>query len=62
MYDHTSYSKRTDQTGKVANPARCQLNRKTDFSMPALASQNLVSRDGFGRLSITVGLSPTLYC
>ena len=30
MYDHTPYSKSSskDQLGKVANPARCQLNRE----------------------------------
>ena len=32
-----------DQTGKVANPARGQLNKESPF-----APENLVSRDGFG--------------
>ena len=35
-----------DQTGKVANPARGQLNRENEFS--AFAPENLVPRDGFG--------------
>ena len=35
-----TYSKSMDQPGKVANPARGQLNR--------FAPENLVSRDGFG--------------
>ena len=32
MYGHT-YSKSMDQPGKVASPARGQLNRKNDFSV-----------------------------
>ena len=32
MYGHTSYSESTDQPGKVANPARGQLNRKHIYS------------------------------
>ena len=30
MYGHTSYSKIIDQPGKVASPARGQLNRKNE--------------------------------
>ena len=30
MYDHT-YSKSMDQPGKVANPARGQLNRENEY-------------------------------
>ena len=30
MYDHT-YSKSMDQPGKVANPARSQLNRENEY-------------------------------
>ena len=37
-----------DQSSKVANPACGQLNRENEFSLSALASGNLVSRDGFG--------------
>ena len=38
-----------DQPGKVANPARGQLNRKImNNSLSAFAPENLVSRDGFG--------------
>ena len=38
-----------DQPGKVANPARGQLNREIDlFPLSAFAPENLVSRDGFG--------------
>ena len=39
-----------DQPGKVANPARGQLNRENEYciSLSAFAPENLVSRDGFG--------------
>ena len=38
-----------DQAGKVANPARGQLNRaKMNISLSPFALENLVSRDGFG--------------
>ena len=37
-----------DQLGKVANPARGQLNRKMNISLSAFAPENLISRDGFG--------------
>ena len=38
-----------DQPGKVASPARGQLNRKNEYSQSALfVPENLVSRDGFG--------------
>ena len=43
-----TYSKGKDQPGKVANPARGQLNRENVFSLSAFAPENLVSRDGFG--------------
>ena len=43
------YSKSVDQPGKVANPARGQLNRE-NISLSAFAPENLVSRDGFGSL------------
>ena len=46
MYGHT-YSKSVDQPGKVANPARGQLNRENIF-LSAFASEYLVSRDVFG--------------
>ena len=42
-----------DQPGKVANPARGQLNRENEYSsisLSAFAPENLVSRDGFGSL------------
>ena len=46
---YTRYdSDSSDQPGKVANPARGQLNRENDFSLPWVAPENLVSRDGFG--------------
>ena len=49
MYGHT-FSKSIDQPGKVANPARGQLNRKNEFfiSLSAFAPENLISWDGFG--------------
>ena len=39
-------SKSMDQPGKVANPARGQLNRENEHF--AFAPENLVSRDGVG--------------
>ena len=47
MYGPT-YSKSMDQPGKVASPARGQLNKKTNISLSAFVPENLVSRDGFG--------------
>ena len=37
-----------DQPGKIANPARGQLNRE-NVSLSPFAPDNLVSRGGFGR-------------
>ena len=48
MYGYT-YSQSMDQPGKVASPARGQLNRETmNISLSAFVPENLVSRDGFG--------------
>ena len=48
IYGHT-YSKSMDQPGKVANPARGQLNSgEMHISLSAFAPENLASRDGFG--------------
>ena len=47
MFGHT-YSKSMVQPGKVANPARSQLNRKKIIILSAFASEDVVSRDGFG--------------
>ena len=38
-----------DQPGKVANPARGQLNRDNDIPLSPCVPENLVSRDGFSR-------------
>ena len=38
-----------DQPGKVANPARGQLNRKNNIPLSPCMPENLVSRDGFSR-------------
>ena len=39
-----------DQPGKVANPARGQLNRgKINIPLSPCVAENLVSRDGFSR-------------
>ena len=38
-----------DQPGKVANPARGQLNRENNIPLSPCVSENLVSRDGFSR-------------
>ena len=43
-----TYSKSKDQPGKVANPARGQLNKEMNNSLSPFAPMNLVSRDGFG--------------
>ena len=40
-YGHT-YSKSMDQPGKVASPARGQLNRKMNISLSAFVPENLV--------------------
>ena len=51
MYRHT-YSNSVDQPGKVASPARGQLNGENEYSSISLSAllvpENLVSRDGFG--------------
>ena len=47
MYGHT-YSKSVDQAGRVANPARDQLNREINISLSEFAHENLASRDRFG--------------
>ena len=37
-----------DQPGKVANPARSQLNKEMSISLSAFAPENLVSLGGLG--------------
>ena len=37
------------RVGKVANPARGQLNRENEYSPIPYVPENLVSRDGFSR-------------
>ena len=64
-----------DQPGKVANPARGQLNRENNIPLSPCVPENLVSRDGFSRpvprqpahlhaqAEYNVGEKPTvLYC
>ena len=41
-YGHT-HSKSMDQPGKVANPARGQLNRENNIPLSAFVPENLVS-------------------
>ena len=48
MHDTHVCTLSMDQPGKVANPARGQLNREISISLSAFAPENLVSRDGFG--------------
>ena len=43
MYGHT-FSKSIDQPGKVANPARRQLNRENEFPCPC-SRQRIWSRE-----------------
>ena len=38
-----------DQPGKVANPARGQLNRENNIPLSPCVPENLVSQDGFSR-------------
>ena len=38
-----------DKPGKVANPARGQLNRENNIPLSPCVPENLVSRDGFSR-------------
>ena len=38
-----------DHPGKVANPARGQLNRENNIPLSPCVPENLVSRDGFSR-------------
>ena len=38
-----------DQPGKVANPARGQLNRENNVPLSPCVPENLVPRDGFSR-------------
>ena len=38
-----------DQPGKIANPARGQLNRENNTPLSPCVPENLVSRDGFSR-------------
>ena len=38
-----------DRPGKVANPARGQLNRENNIPLSPCVPENLVSRDGFSR-------------
>ena len=48
MYGH-HIQQSMDQPGKVANPARGQLNREKIFPLSPCVPENLVSRDGFSR-------------
>ena len=50
MYGHHIYiAEYMDEPGKVANPARGQLNRKNDIPLSPYVPESLVSRDGFSR-------------
>ena len=56
MYVGSSHIARSmDQPGKVANPARGQLNRENNSPLSPCVPENLVSRDEF-----TVYSTPTL--
>ena len=46
MYGLTC-NKSKDQPGKVANPARGQLNRENNISLSPFAPENMISQDGF---------------
>ena len=49
MYVWSSLIESVDQPGKVANPARGQLNRENEMSLSSFVPVNLVSREGLGR-------------
>ena len=49
MYVWSSHIAEYDQPGKVANPARGQLNRENNIPLAPCVPENLVSRDGFSR-------------
>ena len=49
MYVWSSHIAEYDQPGKVANPARGQLNRENNIPLSPCVPENLVSRDGFSR-------------
>ena len=48
MYGH-HIQQIMDHPGKVANPARGQLNRENNIPLSPCVPENLVSRDGFSR-------------
>ena len=48
MYGH-HIKQSMDQPGKVANPARGQLNRENNVPLAPCVPKNLFSRDGFSR-------------
>ena len=48
MYGH-HIKQSMDQPGKVANPARGQLNKEMNIPLFPCVPENLVSRDGFSR-------------
>ena len=49
--DIVHIAKDKDQPGKVADPARGQLNRENEYFPVPFAFENLVSRDGYGSSS-----------
>ena len=49
MYADHHIQQSMDQPGKVANPARGQLNRENSIPLSPCVPDNLVSRDGFSR-------------
>ena len=52
-----------DQPGKVANPARGQLNRENNIPLSPCVPDNLVSRDGFRRIMMLHWLDKmTFFC
>ena len=49
MYVWSSHIAEYGSPGKVANPARGQLNRENNIPLSPCVPENLVSRDGFSR-------------
>ena len=51
-----------DQPGKGANPARGQLNRENNILLSPCVPKNLVSRDGWLRMTRMTGSDCAVMC
>ena len=62
MYGGHTISNSMDQPGKVANPARSQLNRGNYIFLSAFPPENFVSRDGFGSPVTALSIFCSVLC